>query len=56
MIRRTDMSKKTSVTRSNPVAKYASKVNRAATHMDRKKESKKQGQYSKEELYPNNGF
>ena len=34
---------KKSIKRSNPVAKYARKFNRAATHMDRKKEVKKRG-------------
>jgi len=50
------MAKKKIITRSNPVAKYARKFNRAATHVDKKKESKKYGQLTKEELYPNNGF
>ena len=48
--------KKKSIKRSNPVAKYARKFNRASTHVDRKKESKKRGQLTKDELYPNNGF
>lgn len=50
------MKKSKSMSRPNPVAKHAPKFNRASTHIDRKKESKKRGQYSKEELYPNNGF
>lgn len=55
-VRITDMKKKQSVSRSNPVAKYARKFNRASTHVDKKKEAKKYGQLTKEELYPNNGF
>tara|TARA_R110000796_G_scaffold79954_2_gene177157 strand:+ start:555 stop:710 length:156 start_codon:yes stop_codon:yes gene_type:complete len=50
------MSKKKSVTRPNPVAKYARKFNRAVTHVDKKKESKKNGELTKEELYENNGL
>ena len=50
------MKKTKTISRNNPVAKYARKFNRASTHGDKKKESKKYGQLTKEELYPNNGF
>ena len=50
------MKKVKSIARANPVAKYARKFNRASTHVDKKKESKKYGRLTKEELYPNNGF
>jgi len=43
--------KKKSIKRSNPVAKYARKFNRAATHIDRKKEARKRGHLTKDELH-----
>lgn len=50
------MKKTKTLSRNNPVAKHSSKFNRPSTHVDRKKESKKRGQFSKDDLYPNNGF
>jgi len=37
------MAKKATIVRTNPVAKYARKFNRASTHIDKKKEAKKRG-------------